>query len=305
VASPETGASGAPAEPGALLELAVAAVTEAGRMLVEQRPRGGPEIVQTKSSPTDVVTGMDQAAERLIVDRIRAARPGDAFLGEEGGDQGDGAAADGTGAGDDGTVAGAAGGVRWVIDPIDGTVNYLYDLPDWAVSVAAERGGVAVAGAIGVPRRGELFTAARGSGAFLRDSAGIRRLRCNTAVPLAHALIATGFGYEPGRRAHQAEVLRTVLPRVRDIRRGGSCCVDLCSLAAGRVDGFFERGPQRWDIAAGELIVTEAGGHVAGLDGRPAGPELTIAAAPDLFDQLHELLAPLDPARDAAWPDPG
>jgi myo-inositol-1(or 4)-monophosphatase len=264
-----------------LLDLAVATARAAAAMLVEGRPTGGPEVVRTKSSPTDVVTAMDQAAERRIVERISAARPDDAFLGEEGGERG------------------GRSGVRWVIDPIDGTVNYLYDLPDWAVSIAAEVAGEVAVGVVAVPRRGELFTAVRGRGAQLhRDGHGTQWLRCNTGVSLDQALIATGFGYAPGRRARQAEVLRGVLPRVRDIRRGGSCCIDLCSVAAGRVDGYFERGPQQWDLAAGTLIVAEAGGRVAGLDGRPPGAEFTLAAAPDLFDQLHGLLAPLDPARD-------
>jgi myo-inositol-1(or 4)-monophosphatase len=263
-----------------LLELAVATAREAGRMLVDKRPVEGPAVVQTKSSPTDVVTQMDQAAERLIVERIRAARPGDGFLGEEGG-----------------AHAGTTG-VRWVIDPIDGTVNYLYDLPDWAVSIAAEIDGTAVVGAVEIPRRGETYTAVRGGGALVHTASATRELHVNTGVPLDRALVATGFGYAARRRAHQARVLTGVLPEVRDIRRGGSCCVDLCSLAAGRVDAYYERGVQAWDIAAGALIVEEAGGRVAGLDGAPAGTELTIAAAPELFAALHDLLAPLDPARD-------
>ncbi|MFB4314838.1 inositol monophosphatase family protein [Actinomadura sp. 21ATH] len=267
--------------PEELLELAVATAREAGRMLVDKRPAEGPDVVETKSSPTDVVTQMDRAAERLIIERIGAARPGDAFLGEEGG-----------------TRAGGSG-VRWVIDPIDGTVNYLYDLPDWAVSIAAEVDGEAVAGVVEMPRRGETYTAVRGGGALLHTAAGTRELRCNSGVPLDRALVATGFGYAAERRAHQAGVLTGVLPNVRDIRRGGSCCVDLCSLAAGRVDAYYERGVQAWDIAAGALIVEEAGGRVEGLAGAPAGPELTLAGGPGVFEALHDLLVPLDPARDA------
>jgi myo-inositol-1(or 4)-monophosphatase len=263
-----------------LLELAVTTASEAGRMLVDKRPADGPDVVQTKSSPTDVVTQMDRAAERLIIERIGALRPQDAFLGEE-----------------SGSSAGSSG-VRWIIDPIDGTVNYLYDLPDWAVSIAAEVDGETVAGAIVLPRRGETYAARRGGGARLSTDGGVRELRCNTGVPLDRALVATGFGYDSGRRAHQARVLTRVLPRVRDIRRSGSCCVDLCSLAAGRVDAYYERGVQVWDIAAGSLIVEEAGGRVGGLGGAPAGPEFTIAGEPALFEALHDLLAPLDPARD-------
>lgn len=263
-----------------LLELAVGTAREAGRMLVDKRPADGPDVVKTKSSPTDVVTRMDQDAERLIIERIRAARPDDGFLGEEGGTRAGGSA------------------VRWVIDPIDGTVNYLYDLPDWAVSIAAEVDGRVVAGAVEMPRRGETYTAVRGAGALLHNAAGTRELRCNSEVPLDRALVATGFGYAPERRARQAEVLTVLLPRVRDIRRGGSCCVDLCSLAAGRIDAYYERGVQAWDVAAGALIVEEAGGRVGGLNGEPAGPELTVAAGPGTFEALHDLLVPLDPARD-------
>ncbi|WP_019631269.1 inositol monophosphatase family protein [Actinomadura atramentaria] len=266
--------------PEELLDLAVRTARAAGRMLVEDRPAAGPDVVQTKSSPTDVVTQMDRAAEKLIIERIRAERPDDAFLGEEGGES-----------------AGASG-VRWVIDPIDGTVNYLYDLPDWAVSIAAERDGTAVAGAVVLPRRGELFTATLGGGAFLESAAGRRRLHVNADVPLASALVATGFGYSAARRAHQARVLTGVVPHVRDIRRGGSACNDLCALAAGRVDAYYERGVQAWDVAAGALIVTEAGGRVEGLNGAPTSPEFAMAAGPGTFEALHALLAPLDPAHD-------
>ncbi|MCW2899603.1 MAG: inositol monophosphatase [Streptosporangiaceae bacterium] len=273
---------------GELRELAVATAREAGRMLIDKRPAHGPDVVQTKSSPTDIVTQMDHAAERLILERIRAVRPQDGFLGEEGGEH-----------------AGTTG-VRWVIDPIDGTVNYLYDLPDWAVSIAAEIDGRTVAAAVDIPRRGETYTAVRGGGALVHISlpAGVaaasttEKPHVNTGVSLSQALVATGFGYAAERRAHQAEVLAGVLPKVRDIRRSGSCCVDLCSLAAGRVDAYYERGVQAWDIAAGTLIIEEAGGRVGGLDGAPAGPELTMAAAPGLFEALHDLLAPLEPARD-------
>lgn len=264
-----------------LLDLAFETAREAGRMLLDKRPADGPDVVGTKSSPTDVVTQLDQAAEQLIIERLRTARPTDGFLGEEGG----------ASAGDS--------RVRWVIDPIDGTVNFLYDLPDWGVSIAAEIDGVVVAGVIDIPRRGETYTAVRGAGALLHDVSGAtRELRCNTDVPLARALIATGFGYAAERRARQAEVLRGVIPNVRDIRRGGACSVDLCSVAAGRVDGYYERGTQAWDIAAGALIVEEAGGVVGGLGGEPAGTELVVAAAPGLFEALQDLLAPLDPARD-------
>jgi myo-inositol-1(or 4)-monophosphatase len=284
-----------------LLELATSVAVAAGRLLLG---RGGrPEVVATKSSPTDVVTEADRTAETMIRDLIGEARPGDRILGEEGGETG---GADGPGR----EGAGSGGGnsrVRWIVDPLDGTVNYLYGLPDWAVSIAAEADGTVVAGAVFVPRRDELFSAALGGGAWLssgaldwrgEDAPQPVRLACNVGVPLDRALVATGFGYEAGRRLVQGEVLRAVLPRVRDIRRGGSAAVDLCSVASGSVDAYYERGVNLWDIAAGALIAAEAGAGVTGLYGRPAGPAMTIAAASPLLGELHDLLASTDPERD-------
>jgi myo-inositol-1(or 4)-monophosphatase len=279
-----TAAQAGAAEAEELLALAADVAAEAGRMLAGERPAGPagrPAVADTKSSPTDVVTEMDRAAERLIAARLLARRPGDAILGEEGGESG-------------------RGRVRWIVDPLDGTVNYLYGLPDWAVSIAAEVAGTVLAGVVAVPVRGEVFTAVRDGGAWLR-AAGAEpvRLRCNAGVPLDRALVSTGFGYAAGRRQVQGEVVAAVLPRVRDIRRGGSCAVDLCSLAAGRVDAYYERGVNYWDWAAGGLIAAEAGARVAGLAGKQPNPGLVIAAEPVLFGQLHELLAGLSPERDA------
>jgi myo-inositol-1(or 4)-monophosphatase len=271
-------------DPVALLELARSAAEAAAEMLASRRPAGPagrPEVADTKSSPTDVVTEMDRAAEALITERIRAVRPGDAILGEEGGESGQGR-------------------VRWIVDPLDGTVNYLYGLADWAVSIAAEVDGQVVAGVVAIPRHGELFTAIDGQGSWLHQAGGPAvPLRCNTGVPLRDALVSTGFGYARARRIVQGEVVAVVLPQVRDIRRAGSCAVDLCSLAAGRVDAYYERGVNYWDYAAGGLIATEAGARVAGLAGGPPSPELAIAAGPGLFDELRDLLASLDPERDA------
>jgi myo-inositol-1(or 4)-monophosphatase len=281
---------------GGLLELACTVALAAGQLLVSRDVRA--TVVATKSSPTDVVTEADQAAEVLIREHIGAVRPADRILGEEGGE----APASPGGEGE-----GGASRVRWIVDPLDGTVNYLYGLPDWAVSVAAEEAGTVVAGAVFVPRRGELFSAALGQGAWLRPAAPAGpggndvpavRLTCNRDVPLSQALVATGFGYEEGQRLIQAEVLRGVLPRVRDIRRGGSCAVDLCSLASGHVDAFYERGVNLWDIAAGGLIAAEAGALVTGLHGRPPSPSMTLAAPPPLHGELHDLLASLNPERD-------
>jgi myo-inositol-1(or 4)-monophosphatase len=242
--------------------------------------QGGAAVVQVKSSPTDVVTEMDKAAEQLIRDRLQAARPGDAVLGEEQGQTG-------------------TGRVRWIVDPLDGTVNYLYGLPDWAVSIAAEVDGVVVAGAVCVPLQRSMFTATIGGGAFLESAwlGGPQRLACNVGVPLASALVATGFGYAAARRAAQGQVAAVVLPRVRDIRRAGSAANDLCSVAAGRVDAYYEQGGHEWDIAAGGLIARESGAMVGGLNGKPAGEALTIAASPALFQELHDLLAALDADR--------
>jgi myo-inositol-1(or 4)-monophosphatase len=270
--------SGELATADALVELARSVAREAADLLLAAH--GQAAVVRVKSSPTDVVTQLDQAAEQLIRDRLLAARPGDAILGEEGGQTGQ-------------------GNVRWIVDPLDGTVNYLYGLPDWSVSIAAEVDGEVRAGAVCVPLQGSMFTATAGGGAFLESAwrDGPQRLACNVGVPLASALVATGFGYAAARRAVQGQVAAAVLPRVRDIRRGGSAANDLCSVAAGRVDAYYEQGVHEWDIAAGALIAREAGAVVGGLNGRPPGEALTIAANPALFRELHDLLAALDSDR--------
>ncbi|GAB1821854.1 inositol monophosphatase family protein [Herbidospora sp. RD11066] len=267
-----------PLNPDKLLDLARSIAIEAGDLLLAERAAlaSRPEVVETKSSPTDVVTALDRAAEDLIRARITENRPDDAILGEEGGD------------------TPGAGEARWVVDPIDGTVNFLYGLPAWSVSIGVEVDGRIVAGVVNVPPMGEVFTAVRGGGAFLND----RPISCSTGVPLDRALVATGFGYAAGRRAVQARVLAEVLPRVRDIRRGGSCAVDLCSVAAGRVDAYYERGTNYWDHAAGGLIAEEAGAKVGGLRGASYNIEMGLAAAPELFEQLHDLLLAQDPERD-------
>jgi myo-inositol-1(or 4)-monophosphatase len=265
-------------DPADLVALASAVAREAGELLLARH--GQAAVVQTKSSPTDVVTEMDHAAERLIRDRLLAARPDDAILGEEGGQTGTGL-------------------VRWVVDPLDGTVNYLYGLPGWAVSVAAEVAGVVVAGAVCVPLQRSTFTATLGGGAWL-DSAfdgSPRRLACNSGLELRDALVATGFGYPAGQRAAQGRVVAAVLPRVRDIRRAGAAAVDLCSVAAGRVDAYYEQGTHYWDIAAGGLIAREAGAVTGGLRGDEPGEAMTLAADPVLFAELRDLLASLDADR--------
>lgn len=266
------------ADAQSLADLASSVAQEAGELLMSRY--GRVSVVHTKSSPTDVVTEMDRAAEQLIRDRLQAARPGDAILGEEGGETG-------------------SGSVRWIVDPLDGTVNYLYGLPDWAVSIAAEVTGVVVAGAVCVPLRRSLFSATLGGGAWLESAwqDGRQRLACNSGVALADALVATGFGYPAVQRAEQGQVVAAVLPMVRDIRRAGAAAADLCSLAAGRVDAYYEQGVHEWDIAAGGLIAREAGAMMGGLNGQPAGEAMTLAADPALFTALHDLLASLDAGR--------
>ncbi len=258
----------------ALLDLATVLAREAGELALQMR--AGVEQLAPKSSPTDAVTAADRAVEQLLVDGIRGARPDDGILGEEG-------------AADEGTS-----GVRWVIDPIDGTVNYLYGLSGWAVSVGVEVDGIAVAGAVFAPTRGELWQAALGAGATL-DGAP---LRCSRVNDLAQALVATGFGYDARRRAAQARILPALVPAVRDIRREGAGALDLCSVAAGRVDAYYEQGLSPWDLCAGGLIAREAGARVEGLHGRPASHELVVAAGAGVFGALHDLLASYDADAD-------
>ena len=256
-----------PTDTAELLGIAQRAARAAADLLRDRRPPGVLEITATKSSATDIVTEMDQAAERLIVEQIRAARPGDGFLGEEGAD-------------DQGSS-----GVTWVIDPIDGTVNYLYGIPAYAVSIGVREGSEVVAGVVCNPATGETWTARRGFGAEL-DGAPIQVSR---VTELAMALVATGFGYQASRRARQAEILRTVLPLVRDIRRAGAASLDLCALACGRVDAYYERGLKRWDEAAGLLLVREAGGVTAELHGEPHG--VVAAGTPELLEELRPFVA--------------
>lgn len=258
------------ADPRLLLTLAVDVAHQAGELLLRRPADLG---VSTKSSPTDVVTVMDVAAELLIRERLLAARPQDGLLGEEGSDD-----------------VGSSG-VRWVVDPIDGTVNYLYGMPQWAVSIAAEVDGVVVVSAVHDPSKGETWTAVRGQGAWLDGD----RLTVSPCAELSEALIATGFSYSADERARQAEIIADLLPRFRDIRRLGAASLDLCSVAAGRVDGYFERMLSPWDLAGGGLVAREAGAVVGGLAGAPAGKDLVIAAGPALFPHLHDVLLPWRP----------
>ncbi|MBT2405440.1 MULTISPECIES: inositol monophosphatase family protein [unclassified Streptomyces] len=250
-----------------LLAVGLEAARRAGELLRDGRP-ADLAVAATKSSPIDVVTEMDIAAEKLITALIAERRPEDGLLGEEGAD------------------SPGTSGVRWVVDPLDGTVNYLYGLPSWGVSIAAEYRGESVVGVVAAPMRGETYHAVLGRGAWM----GTARLACRAAAPLDQALLGTGFAYIQERRAHQADVVRQVIPVVRDIRRGGSAALDLCDVAAGRLDGYYERGLNPWDLAAGDLIAREAGAVTGGRPGLPASGELVLAATPAVFASLQPLL---------------
>ncbi|MEV8371802.1 inositol monophosphatase family protein [Kribbella sp. NPDC056861] len=260
--------------PQDLLKLAVEVATEAAQLIVERR-RGTVTVADTKSTTTDIVTAVDRESEELIRARVLAARRDDSFLGEEGDD-----------------VNGSSG-VRWVVDPIDGTVNYLYDIPTYAVSIAVEYDGRTVAGVVVDAPKGEMFTATLGGGAYLDG----RPIRVSDCPDLSKALVGTGFGYDPVRREVQAEVIQALIAKVRDIRRIGVGAIDLCYVACGRLDAVYERGLNPWDYGAGALIASEAGAQVGGLHGAPVSPEMSIAATPSVFGALHDALAAANPLR--------
>lgn len=249
-----------------LLRLASAAAREAGAELLGRSADA--HRVEEKTSHTDPVSEADRAAERLIVGRLHEARPDDGILAEEG-------------SGRSGST-----GLQWVIDPLDGTVNYLYGFPMWSVSIAVEDEHGGLVGVVYDPSADEEFSAVRGGGATLDGG----QLRINEPVGLDMALVATGFGYSRDRRRRQAEVLATVLPAVRDIRRGGSAALDLCSVAAGRVDAYYEHGLSRWDWAAGAIVAREAGAEVTAVRDDRTGVEGIAAAGPSLLSDLRHLL---------------
>ena len=255
-----------------LLGLATGLAVQAGNMARDGRRERGISATSTKSSATDMVTEFDQASEELIVGGLLAARPHDGIVGEEGTD----------------TIG--TSGVDWLIDPIDGTTNFLYGLPGWAVSIAARTADDTRVGVVYVPSSDELFTASAGAGAFLNGE----QIRCSTTDDLALALVATGFSYSVERRSAQAARVAALLPQVRDIRRLGAAAPDLCNLAAGRVDVYFEQWLGPWDLAAGELIAREAGCLVGSLDGGPVHHSSVLAATPALFAPMRDLIAAVD-----------
>ena len=257
-----------------LLSLAVEIAREAGE-LARTRREQGVAIAATKSGLADIVTEADREVERLIRDRIAQARPDDGFFGEES------------------AAEVGSSGLTWVVDPIDGTVNYAYGIPAYAVSIGVVEGPpdpatwTAVAGVVNNPATGELFRAARGEGAYL----GSQRLAIRDEPDASGALIATGMSYDPERRTQQFEILGRVLPLARDIRRIGAASLDLAFVAAGRFDAYYEWGLWPWDMAAGSLLVSEAGGIVGGLGGAPAGRDLLIAASSEFYGSLEAVLA--------------
>ena len=252
------------------LHLAVTLAKRAGALAVEMRQ--GVEQLAPKSSPTDVVTAADKAVEQLLVAAITAERPDDGLLGEEGSERS------------------GTSGLRWVIDPIDGTVNYLYGIQQWAVSIGVEDADGTVVGVVYDPVKDELWQATRGGGSFLNG----RPLACTTVTDLGQTLVGTGFGYDVRNRTRQAAAMPTLLPAVRDVRRLGSGALDLCAVAAGRLDAYYEQGLSPWDLSAGRLIATEAGARVEGLRGEPASATLVVAAGPGIFDAFHDLLVSVE-----------
>ncbi|WOF23645.1 inositol monophosphatase family protein [Microbacterium betulae] len=255
-----------------LRDLAIDIAREAAE-LARRRRAEGVAIAASKSTIADIVTEADQEVEALIRERLSAARPDDGFLGEEsGGDEG-------------------ASGVTWVVDPIDGTVNYAFGQPSYAVSIAAvtgpaDPGGWQVqAGVVAAPALGEVFVAARGHGAFL----GGQRLSVTEGSP-AGALVATGFGYDPATHAGAIAELSRVMPIARDLRRAGAASLDLAFVAAGRLDAYYERGLKPWDMAAGSLLVEEAGGRIGWLDADERGRRMLVAASAHLHEKLVGVL---------------
>ncbi|MCW2165344.1 myo-inositol-1(or 4)-monophosphatase [Microbacterium hydrothermale] len=255
-----------------LLDIAARIAREAGE-LAHRRRQEGVTVAATKSAAADIVTAADREVEAFIRAELTRERPDDGFFGEESG------AEQGT------------SGITWVVDPIDGTVNYAYGIPAWAVSIAAVEGTAdtaawtALAGAVFNPVTGELFRASRGGGAWLGD----RRLSVSEVGP-AGGLVATGFGYDPETHGPALAQLARVMPIARDVRRIGAASLDLASVAAGRVDAYYERGTQPWDHAAGSLLVQEAGGTVGGAPGGRPGNGMVIAAGPAFFERLEPLL---------------
>lgn len=249
------------------LEVALEAARAAGALLRERfdQPRTG---VGTKSSATDLVTDADRAAEAVIIRAIREVFPDDDILSEEGG------------------LALGTGARRWVIDPLDGTTNFVFGVPQWAVSIACEDDDGGLIGVVYDPLRDEMFASARAAGATMNGVG----MRVTEAADLSRALIATGFSYQPDERATAAAILPQLLTHIRDIRRAGAAALDLAWVALGRYDGYYETPIEHHDVAAGMLLVTESGGRVASLPTLGAPGVGLVAAGPGIFDRLSALV---------------
>lgn len=252
----------------ALMNVAAATARRAGDTVVIGR-RSGDNHARSKSSPTDMVTVWDARSEEQIVTELTERRPHDGIIAEEG------------------STRTSSSGISWLVDPIDGTTNFMYGLAGFAVSIAAvDPDGRSLAGAVYLPMTRELFVAARGHGAWLAG----RRLRCSATADLSQALIGTGFAYDAELRRRQGSRLGSLLGAVRDIRRVGAAAPDLCYVADGRLDAYFEENLQPWDVAAGRLVAEEAGALVTAFDGQPADPSQLLAATPGVHSPLVELL---------------
>ncbi len=268
-----------------LLGVAIDAARLGGGLLAERAARGAERSVASKSTPTDLVSEADLASQRAIRELLSGRRPNDGFLGEE----------------EEGGEEVGESGLRWIVDPLDGTVNFLFGIPQWSVSVAVADGRGTIAGAVYDPNREELFTATREGPALLLDAGGERQLQGRAVDPhgqeggeadgLATAMVATGLAYDARVRAAQAGVLARLIPLVRDIRRFGSAALDLAWTAAGRFDAYYERSVKAWDIAAGELICRRAGLEIIELAETPGLPGGILAGRPGLAGQLHGIVA--------------
>lgn len=247
--------------------LARSLALRAGTMALEGR-RSTEVTATTKSTPTDMVTVWDTASERLIVDGLRAARPHDAIVGEEG------------------SSTTGDSGITWHVDPIDGTSNFLYDLPTWAVSIGATDADGPVAGAVFLPVLNEMFVASRGAGATCNGAP----ITVSSCADLSTALVGTGFGYDPERRSRQGRAVAAMIGQVRDIRRLGAASVDICFVACGRLDAYFEEALHSWDLVAAQIIATEAGATASNFEGGPVTPEKVLISAPAIHGAFVALV---------------
>lgn len=268
-----------------LLELAESIAVQAGEFALAQR-RAGHTATHTKTNELDVVTQVDRDTEAMVLSMIQQARPHDSIMGEEGSN-----------------VQGTSG-ITWVVDPIDGTVNFLYDNGQWAVSLGIVEGDPhpgtwnQLAGVVFNPTAKEVFRATADGPAELNG----REIRANLDTPLSHALVATGFAYERKKSEWQARALASVIPEIRDLRRMGAASLDLCSVASGRLDAYYEIGIKPWDYAAGSLIAARAGATLGGLAGAPYGEDMMLAAGGELFHQLEHVLMDYFGPDQPTWP---